>query len=128
MARKFFPKFNVSTIVSIVLVLVGLVALGYIIFSVKENFLTQPSITLYHSPSCPHCINMMPAWDNFATAVAAEKLGVKVAKVNSADSPDKVPSDVKAFPTVIFDGKNGKAVYEGDRSTEDLLKFVKSSL
>lgn len=111
-----------------IIIFIAVCATGLLLFSVREHFASQATMTLYYSPTCPHCVNIMPAWDNFETAVKAQGLALKTSKVNVVDQPDKVPADVNSYPTIILVGSKGKVTYNGTRTTDDMLTFAKTNL
>ena len=94
-----------------------------------KKVLKGPVIILIHAHWCGHCRNMMPEWNRFEREIP-KSCKVKVAKIE-----DSVYSNVKhdidlgaeGFPTIKLFNK-GKLVkkYGGDRTSEDMIKFVQS--
>ena len=44
-----------------IIIFIAVCATGLLLFSVREHFASQATMTLYYSPTCPHCVNIMPA-------------------------------------------------------------------
>ena len=86
----------------------------------------KPTITYYFLPGCGWCQKFMPEWEKFAQL--AKKEGFETAKVNAQENPEEVSKKgITAFPTVEV-VKNGTATeYNGERTAEDLLNFVKTA-
>ena len=94
-----------------------------------KKVLKAPVIILIHAHWCGHCRSMMPEWNRFEREIP-KSCKVKVAKIE-----DSVYSNVKhevdlgaeGFPTIkLFN--NGRLVkkYDGERTSDDMIKFVKS--
>lgn len=86
------------------------------------------AVVLYYSsysPTCKHCQTLMPTYQAFATTVAQRCPGTSmvVAKMDSA-AHDVWPG-VRSVPTVrLFKAGGDPITYQGDRTHEDLLRFV----
>ena len=123
-------KSNLVNIGIFLAILVSLVALYFLVVTVKEKFFSGSSISLYWSDSCPHCVNMKPNWDNFVSRAKSELSGLTVQTFNANDADDskKIPSSVHSFPTIMMNGSKGNVEYKGDRSADDLFKWAKSNM
>ena len=79
----------------------------------------------FYAPWCGHCQKLAPTWDKLAESLKDDK-SVNIAKIDCTTSRD-ICSDfeVKGYPTLLWiqDGKK-TAKYQGDRSPEDLKKFL----
>lgn len=85
-------------------------------------------VVFYFSPTCEHCEAMSPSYADFADHLTQHTNTVTVAQID-ATSNDVWPS-VSSYPTVkLFKrgGKDSPVTYEGDRTANDLLKFVKDN-
>lgn len=120
------PRWVLGVTASIVVVFV----LYALFFAPRaEAFAGEVTVTYYFLEQCPWCKKFAPEWEAFKRAAAEEKLAVKTAEVNAEKESDKVPKDVKGFPTVHIAKADGKVVgYEGDRTSAALLAEVKKHL
>lgn len=104
---------------------------------IEKAISEQDSVLLLHANWCMHCQHFMPTWK--ASQKAFKK--AKVTPINIESSAlDKVQQNKKIakkiqnkdgmyFPMIIFffrttENKTVKKVYNGDRSEEDLKKFM----
>lgn len=122
-----FKKKSVTVIFSLLTVLLLLVALYYFIRKAnKEGFTSNAKVTYFFMPECPWCKAFMPEWEKFVTL--AKKEGYTTQEIDATDPANqKTVQDkaVKGFPTVIV--SKGKDVeYSGERTADDLNKFIKS--
>ena len=76
------------------------------------------TLTLYWAEWCPHCHDLLPIWKQLKLK------GVKFQSYEESVSPIKV----QAYPTIIF--HNGKKMekYEGKRTKNAILNFLKNKL
>ena len=87
------------------------------------------SFVKFHQPTCPHCINMKEAWEDLGKLLQDKcKDDISLIEVNGdalSESKSDVSKEIKGFPTIMIleDGKK-KVEYSGDRTTEDMLKFI----
>ena len=89
----------------------------------------QKTLVMFYATWCGYCKGMMPDWDRFAQ----QKNGynnVKIIKVESTEQPAILKKhQVPGFPLVRYcpNGLNelqGAVTYQGDRSVEDLTRFL----
>lgn len=91
-----------------------------------------PSLIKLYSPQCGHCQAMQPAWDELKTNSSIHGMNVGVIEVRN-DALDSIKHEttknIMGFPTIrlIVNGKIKKE-YEGDRSTNDMVNFIKENL
>jgi protein disulfide-isomerase A1 len=87
--------------------------------------LHNPTLILFHADWCGHCQHFMPTFDKFSGAINKSKLNI--IKFN-ADKDKKYidPFKIDGFPTLLLNVPKNKQfiTYNGDRSINDLLKFV----
>ena len=113
---KAMTKFSVG----IVIVVVIIVAVYFA--NKKSSFANMPptnaKTTLYYSPTCPHCVSMMPVWRQIESVH-----GAKVASVNVAEHPGVFAEQgLTGVPAI----KKGNRVHSGPRTFADINKFVVS--
>jgi len=81
----------------------------------------------FYAPWCGHCKSLAPKWDK-AAELLAKNPNIVIAKLDS--TANEVPGvAVKGFPTLKFyPGNNKKSPieYEGDRTEEGIIAFLKS--
>ena len=88
---------------------------------------TDAFVKLY-SPNCGHCQAMQKDWDALENVPELKNLNIAIIEVRH-DALDDIDNEttkkVEGFPTIRL-VKNSKIVgeYDGDRSTEDMTKFI----
>jgi len=96
-----------------------------------ETFTSGATITYYHLPYCGWCKKFNPIWEKFEEDVKNENLPVSTRKVDaSKPESEKEVNDkgITGFPHVQFDNGKNSTVFEGNRTSADLLKFVTDNL
>uniref|UniRef100_A0A6C0HHH9 Thioredoxin domain-containing protein n=1 Tax=viral metagenome TaxID=1070528 RepID=A0A6C0HHH9_9ZZZZ len=92
----------------------------------------MPSFVKLYKPSCGHCQMMQPAWDALKTNDDISNIDIAIIEVNE-DALQTIQHDTtknfQGYPTIrlVIDGKIKKE-YEGDRSTNDMVNFIKDNL
>ena len=87
------------------------------------------SFVKFYQPTCPHCINMKEAWEDLGKLLQDKcKDDISLIEVNGdalSESKSDVSKEIRGFPTIMIleDGEK-KVEYSGDRTTEDMLKFM----
>ncbi|ORZ22330.1 thioredoxin-like protein [Absidia repens] len=82
-----------------------------------------------YAPWCGHCKNLAPTWEKLGEQIKGVKNGnVVIAKMDGIDNdiPPEGNMKVEGFPTLkFFKAETNEVVdYSGDRSYEDLVKFI----
>lgn len=82
-----------------------------------------------YAPWCGHCKNLAPTWDKLGDqANALKDAGLVIAKMDGTenDVPPEGNFQVEGFPTLkFFKAETNEIVdYNGDRSYEDLVRFI----
>ena len=91
-----------------------------------------PSLVKFYSSTCGHCTDMQPAWNALKNNDAINNMNIAVIEVRN-DTLDSLKHEttkgVKGFPTirVVINGTLKKE-YDGDRSTDDMVNFIKENL
>lgn len=113
---------------------------GVLFYNVKfvdEKFTSPMTLTLFYSPTCPHCVDFLPIWDGDASdpnslKAELEKQNVQVTlrKVNVNDPANAELANAKKIegvPTIILtkDGKDTE--FTNDRTAKNIVLFVKSN-
>jgi len=97
----------------------------------------------YYATSCPHCQHLKPEWDSAKSAWSSQNMGDNVEWVNKEclndkwqpgpDIDDCRTAGIQGFPTVRLEHlQDGKIVgdpvdYTGNRTSEDIIQFVKDN-
>lgn len=86
---------------------------------------TQRGLLLIYTNWCGHCKNMMPAYLEAARELKAE--GIVIARVEAPKAGSEFMKKYKitGFPTILVGGKNKKE-FDGERSTESIVRFARS--
>ena len=95
-----------------------------------ERLVTGPDATdavliQFYAPWCGHCKRVRPTYEKVGQYFASDG-SVTVAKMDAVanDVPD-ARFVVKGFPAVYLKVGDSVFAYNGDRSEEDLIKFVR---
>lgn len=110
----------------IALFIVAVIVLGYI--KPLEYFSNEPTLEYFFMKTCPHCENFSPIWDNIVSNINKEKLNVKAVKydLNGNGKQRAEEFDVHSAPTIYYVDGDKKTMYDGPRSVEGIIAFVKS--
>lgn len=86
-----------------------------------------PTIVMFYATWCSHCVTAKPAFSRLATALKTENVPVKAVALEAAENPKAADfAGIQTLPTFkLFAAGKYVTDYDGDRSTEDLLKFCK---
>jgi thiol-disulfide isomerase/thioredoxin len=122
-SKKSGKQAMIYVIVAAIAVAIIVAVIIYFSTSKKSSFANPPSngatkTTLFYSPTCPHCVSLMPVWRQIE-----EAHGSKVAKVNVAEHPGIFAEQgLTGVPAI----KKGTLVHSGPRTFEAISQFVKS--
>lgn len=81
----------------------------------------------FYAPWCGHCKNLEPHYLELASMYEKANSKVTIAKIDA--TANDVPDEIKGFPTIKMyaAGKKDSPVeYQGDRSIESLMEFIKT--
>eukprot|EP01061_Rhynchopus_euleeides_P003952 TRINITY_DN1323_c0_g1_i1.p1 TRINITY_DN1323_c0_g1~~TRINITY_DN1323_c0_g1_i1.p1 ORF type:complete len:647 (+),score=255.76 TRINITY_DN1323_c0_g1_i1:58-1941(+) len=87
------------------------------------------TFVMFHAPWCGHCKRLAPTFEELAKDVFKEG-DIVVAKLDATKHAAAAAKfDVNGYPTLLFIDKNLKAdTYEGDRSLDDMKRFLYKKL
>ena len=126
-------KNNNSNMITMVVVIAFLILAIFVMFyfnqTIMEKFTGKRNYCLeyYYMDGCRHCdrFNESDAWDQLKTQYGDQ---VTFNKYNNREEKDRIDKyNISGFPTIILT-KDDKIIkeYNGDRSKEDLEKFIVS--
>ena len=83
----------------------------------------RKELLLLHMEGCPHCVKLLPEWDNF-TKMNDTNITTKSVERNDDQALVK-RYGVKGFPTILLLDENGDKLktYDGPRTVQGLLDF-----
>lgn len=121
----------------LVLVLLALLIIPAIIYyllkivNIEEFTSTKPykELLFFTLEGCGHCENMKPTW-NLLKQNYGSNGKIKLIEVKAKENQDLVQLyKVTGFPTLIFVKDEKKVTeYNGDRTYQDLTKYLKHSM
>ena len=87
-------------------------------------------MVLFYSPWCYHCKALLPKYEEVAKKLKAKNPKLLLTKINAIENEVESIGDY-GFPKIKFYPGNKKdrppIDYEGDKSVEDIIKFIKSN-
>jgi thioredoxin-like negative regulator of GroEL len=92
-------------------------------FNKDEKLAETNTCILYSASWCGHCKNLKPEWEKLVRYCNANMRNGKI--VNIEDS-ENLPADIKGFPTIVYVSGGKKTEYNGNRTYEDMLRWLKS--
>lgn len=114
------PKMYANRVIIVVTVAI-LLGIIFFISCRKEMFSSKPTLTYYFLPTCGWCTKFNPDWDKFVK-MAPDTIVTN--KVDGTTSPDIEKYKIKSFPHIQLVKDDKVIIFEGDRSVENLMKFV----
>lgn len=84
----------------------------------------------FYAQWCGHCKKLEPIYKQLSLKFADNE-NLVIAKIDATANDYPESYDVSGFPTIYFvrrNDKNNPSLYTGDRSLEDLIKFVNAML
>ena len=112
------------------LLLIAAIIAFNLLCKTKEGFSGQKELVLVHMNGCGHCKKMMPDWEK---CKAENDTGIKMRAVemSEGDGPELCKKhNIKGFPTMILLDESGEKItnYDGERTTKDILNFLKEQV
>jgi len=95
------------------------------------NDSTKDVLVEFYAPWCGHCKALAPKYEELARSYAEHSDAsskIVIAKVDA--TLNDVPDEIQGFPTIKLFPANNKAepiTYSGDRSIEDIAKFIQEN-
>ena len=84
---------------------------------------------VFYSPWCGHCHKFMPEYVRISKYAEEKNLTVKFAKIDASVSPNiSEEFHIEGIPAIYFIIKGQKYLYEGDRTLEGLIKYMKRKI
>jgi thiol-disulfide isomerase/thioredoxin len=128
--KKIFMKNESLSLFLMIASLISIpILIVYLLKSItKESFDYNPhkELIFFSMPGCGHCKNFKPTWDLLFKNYGNIK-DIELIQVSSNEKPELVELfEVNGFPTILYVKDNKKvSEYKGDRSYEDLVKYMK---
>lgn len=88
-------------------------------------------IVLYYADWCGYSDAIMGDWDDFVKSASSKKLQIETIKVNcgAGNVPVCNAENLQGYPSIILHKKDGtKAMYLGNRTSSDIMKFVEDNM
>ncbi|XP_018025402.1 protein disulfide-isomerase TMX3 isoform X2 [Hyalella azteca] len=84
-------------------------------------------LIMFYAPWCGHCRKLEPTWGHIAQALYGTQ--IRVGRVDATRfTAFAAEFEVRGFPTIIFLRGSERAVYQGDRTTADIVGFARRML
>jgi len=98
-------------------------------FQIQSNNLkndTKSTLIFFYSKTCPYCIDFIPTWEKLKK-MKTSNIEFESIEGDSDDTDAFIKYNIKYLPTLIlqFEGKKDFNVYKGDRTIDDIIKFVR---
>ena len=91
----------------------------------SENFGVPSKCTYYYMNGCTYCKKLDPTWNKITQTYKGNVTLVKLERQQAGSDLDRY--SIQGFPTIILTDEEGNhKTYEGDRSANDILKFINS--
>lgn len=112
---------------------IAAIFLSVLVFSKPLERFTNASaksLEYFYMPSCPHCQDFNPVWDELETEVSSKNVGVQCKKHNLLDDDELGKKySINAAPTIIFIHENGDVKeYKGPREVKAIMSFIKDEV
>ena len=88
-------------------------------------------VVLFYTSNCLHCKVLFPKYEKLAKKIKEGNNDIIFTKINMAENEIQ-NEDILSFPTIkLYPGnnknRNNVKIYEGDRSIEDMINFIKNN-
>lgn len=102
-----------------------------IIEEVKRQDPSIGEIVLYYATWCGYSRLILPEWDKFEKYVKENipNLRIRKLKCEGGDERTCVEKGIKGYPTIIlYPNNDTEIMFDKERTTDELIKFVKENL
>lgn len=108
------------------------IVLSVVTFGKPVERFTSAAKTLeyFYMPSCPHCKDFNPIWDDVCSKVSQEDIAVRTQKHNLMGDGEELGKkyNVNAAPTILLISETGQVKeYQGPRDVNAIVAFVKDA-
>lgn len=96
----------------------------------SESYSEKPMLVFFYAPWCGHCKRLMPTWKEFKNRMQHK---IKIKEINADKNKEIIRKEgVQGYPTIRLypyglGNKLNMKEYNGDRTMESLMKFVKEN-
>lgn len=114
-----------------ILILLLVVVGGYLLFNwcqkgKLELFAGEAKLYFFYADWCGYCKKFKPEWEKLK---AESNLGVQLEEVDCSNEAPALAKEynVSGFPTLILVNGSNKVTYEGERSANAIISFIKDN-
>jgi thiol-disulfide isomerase/thioredoxin len=118
-------------LLSIMLITITILVISFIlkILSNKQESFTEQLIQVdfIYADWCGHCTNFKPEWKKFEQSCKGKNITTSALNVDDETNKAYISKNqVSSFPTIIIFKGSDKTEYKGERTSDELMKFVES--
>jgi protein disulfide-isomerase A1 len=91
---------------------------------------TKDVLIEFYAPWCGHCTALAPKYEDLASQYAESEFKDKVVIAKVDATLNDVPDEIQGFPTIKLypaGAKDAPVTYQGSRTIEDLIEFIKEN-
>tara|TARA_B100000029_G_scaffold503265_1_gene579890 strand:- start:64 stop:1077 length:1014 start_codon:yes stop_codon:yes gene_type:complete len=82
-------------------------------------------LMLFYSPSCPHCLNFLPLWEQLKELLINSS-NLTLTDINCTEHKNLCRRyNIKGVPTLVFFNGNENQKYTGKRTHKEIIEFLK---
>lgn len=90
----------------------------------KTNISSKPILMLYYTNWCGWSKKFLPVWDQLSNS---RKLNIAMQKIDCEKNKNQC-SGIPGFPYVVLEKGDKRIEYKGNRTSADIINFVKKNL